>query len=48
MVHYFLGEILSWRGKVGLLLGFLGIGLIASPQLMDGQTPFAACELKGA
>jgi drug/metabolite transporter (DMT)-like permease len=38
IAHYFLGEILSWRGKVGLQFGFLGIGLIASPQLMDGQT----------
>ncbi len=33
LAHWFLGERLSARGKIGLMLGFLGIVLIAVPQL---------------
>lgn len=33
LAHWFLGERLSIRGQVGLILGFLGIVLISVPQL---------------
>ena len=36
LAHWFLGERLSIRGKVGLVLGFLGIVLISVPQLAAG------------
>ena len=36
MAHWFLGERLSVRGRMGLVLGFLGIILISIPQLLTG------------
>ncbi len=37
LAHWFLGERLSFRGKVGLVLGFLGIVLISVPELAAGE-----------
>lgn len=36
LAHWFIGERLSSRGKVGLVLGFFGIVLISAPQLSTG------------
>ena len=36
LAHWFIGERLSRRGKVGLVLGFIGIILISAPQLSEG------------
>lgn len=42
LARIFLGERLAPRGRAGLLLGFIGIVVIASPQLFAGDTGYAA------
>lgn len=37
LAHFFIGERISSRGKVGLMLGFLGIVLISVPQLFSSE-----------
>lgn len=42
LAHAFLGERLSNRGYTGLILGFLGIAIIAAPQLLSaGERSYA-------
>jgi drug/metabolite transporter (DMT)-like permease len=40
LAPWFLGERLNFRGKMGLMLGFIGIVLIAVPQLSSGGDAF--------
>jgi len=37
LAHWFIGEKLNGKGKIGLLLGFIGIVLITTPQLAVGS-----------
>lgn len=39
MAYLFLGEIIKGRGKIGLLMGFIGIVVIAAPGFGDGGPP---------
>ena len=44
LARIFLGERLAPRGRAGLLLGFIGIVVIASPQLFAGEPRHALSE----